>query len=162
MSKRIRSNEERLRFERLGREALESRPAFSESLHQHILRVVRQHHATAANLVVGPAVSRRWPRVLASALTAACLLAAVAIGWRLMENASRQSRIEKIRSLAGPTLNKLPSIGDLTDHTVGKLDQLTVSAALEPQTTPLKHDARAVAGIFLDRLPVNLTVVDNR
>jgi hypothetical protein len=162
MSKRVSSNEEELLAERLRREAIESRPAFSESLHRRILRDVRQHHAAAATLVAGPAVARRWPRVLAAVLAAACLLGAVAVGWQLMENASRQSRIEEIRSLAGPTLNKLPSIGDLTDRTVGKLDKLTVSAALEPQTTPLKHDARAVAGIFLDRLPVGVTVADNR
>ena len=64
--------------------------------------------------------------------------------------------------VAGPSINDLPSIGDLTDHTVGRLDRLTVSAALEPQTTHLKHDARAVASVFLDRLPVNVKMADNR
>ena len=64
--------------------------------------------------------------------------------------------------IAGPSINVLPSISDFTDHTVGRLDQLTISAALEPQTTHLKHDARAVASVFLDRLPVNVKLVDNR
>jgi len=81
----------------------------------------------------------------------------VAIGWQLMVNASRRSGVEKTQQVA-----ELPSIRDLTDHTVGRLDRLTVAAALEPQTTPLKHDARAVASVFLDRLPVNMNVANNR
>jgi hypothetical protein len=160
MSKRVPSNEEPLLAERLRREAIESRPAFSESLHQRILRATKQHHAVMASLVSGPTVRRRWPRMLAAALAAACLLCAVAIGWRLMLDASRRGPVEKMP--VDQAKIKLPSIGDLTDHTLGRLDHLTVSAALEPHTTPLKHDARAVASIFLDRLPVDVKVVDNR
>jgi hypothetical protein len=161
MPKQVPSKEEQLLAEQLRREAIESRPAFSESLHQHILNAVRQNHAAVANLATGTAASRRWPRVLAAALTAACLLSAVAIGWQLLANASRQNPVEKMPSDA-PSIAKLPSIGDFTDHTIGKLDELSVSAALEPQTTPLKRDARAVASVFLNRLPIDVKMADDR
>ena len=162
MFKRVPSTEERLLAEQLRREAMESRPWFSESLHRRILGAVKHHRAATANLAGVPTVSRRWPRVLAAVLTAACLLCAVAIGWRLMKNPAQQEPAQGTPQVAGPSINDLPSIGDLTDHTVDRFDRLTISAALEPQTTHLKHDARAVAGIFLDRLPVNVKVVDNR
>ena len=95
-------------------------------------------------------------------MAAACLLCAVAIGWRLMKGSSQQGPVQGMPQVAGPSINDLPSIGDLTDRTVGGLDRLTVSAALEPHTTYLKHDARAVASIFLDRLPMNVKMADNR
>jgi hypothetical protein len=61
------------------------------------------------------------------------------------------------------SINDLPSIDELADHTVGRLDSLTVSAALEPQKTHLKNDARAVADMFLDRLPIDPKLLaDNR
>jgi hypothetical protein len=161
MSKQVPSKEEQLLTERLRREAIESCPAFSESLHQHILATVRQHHAAVANLVTGTTASRRWPRVLVAALTAACLLCAVVIGWQVLANASRQNPVEKSPPDA-PLIVKLPSIGDFTNHTIGKLDELSVSAALEPQTTPLKRDARAVASVFLNRLPIDMKMADDR
>ncbi len=162
MSKRVSSEQEQLLAERLRREAIESRPAFSESLHRRIFSAVRQRQAAETSGAAAPTVLRRWPRVLAAALAAACLLCAVAVGWRLMVNASRQSRLEKMAQVAGPSIDRLPSIGELTDHAVARLDHLTVSAALEPQTAPLKHDAMAVAGVFLDRLPVNMKLANNQ
>jgi hypothetical protein len=161
MFKRVSSTQQRLLGERLRREAMESRPAFSESLHRRIVCAVKQHHAAVASLVAGPTVSRRWPRVLAAAL-AACVLCAAAIGWQLVENASRQGVGKGMRPVHGTSLADLPSINDLTGKAVGRLDNLTVSATLEPQTTPLKHDARSVASVFLDRLPIDVKLVNNR
>jgi hypothetical protein len=161
MSKQDSSKKGQLLVEQLRREATESRPAFSESLHQRIVCAVKQHHAAMASLAARPKVSRRWPRVVAAALTAACLLCAVAIAWQLLGNVSGQGQMPK-----GPptplAVAELPSIGELTDHTVGELDGLTVSAALKPQATHLKHDVSAVASVFLDRLPVSVKVADDR
>jgi hypothetical protein len=157
MSKENESAEERLLVERLRREAIESRPAFSESLHQRIVRAVEQRRATVAE-DVKPVVSRRWSRGLATALAAACLLCAVVIGWQLVVNASRQDPAP----IARASLTDLPSIDDLTDPIVRKIDGLTVSVALEPHATHLEHDAQAVADVLLDRLPRNVKLVDNQ
>jgi hypothetical protein len=192
MFKRVPSKEEQLLAERLRREAMESRPAFSESLHRRILTAVKQQNeaetqgadsvpllrrsiavqdplaghclcqAVAHDEVKrGRTASRRWPRMLAATLAAACLLCAVAIGWQLLRHSAPQDP-GRGTQFAGPSINELPSINDWTDRTVGRLDHLSVSAAFEPQTTHLKHDASAVASVFLDRLPVNVKVAENR
>ena len=162
MSKQVPSKEEQLLAERLRREAMESRPAFCESLHRRILTAVKQHRAAMADLATERTASRRRPRLLTATLAAACLLCAVAIGWQLVRNAAQQKTAPGTSQFAGPSINELPSINDLTDRTVGRLDHLSVSAAFEPQTTHLKHDVSAVASVFLDRLPVNVKVVENR
>jgi hypothetical protein len=157
MFKRIPSKEERLLGELLESDAAESRPAFSESLHHRVLCSAKQRLAAA------PTVVRRWPRGLAVALAAACLLFAVAMGWQLLENAARQVPDPGMPPGPQVTINDLPSIDELADHTVGRLDRLAVSAALEPQKMHLKNDARAVAGMFLDRLPIDPKLLaDNR
>ena len=157
MFKRVPSAEERLLSKLLESDAAESRPAFSELLHQRTIFAAKQQRAAA------PTVSRRWPRVVAAALAAACLLFALAIGWQVMENASRQDPGPGIPPDAQALIADLPSIDDLADRTVGRLDHLTVSVALQPQATRLKHDAYAVANVFLDRLPVDAKLLaDNR
>ena len=157
MSKRDPSNEERLLGELLEGEAAESRPAFSESLHHRVLSTAKQR------LAVAPAVAPHRRRGLAFALAAACVLCAVAIGWQVLENASWHGSGPGIPPGPQVTINDLPSINELADHTVGRLDSLTVSAALEPQKAHLKHDARAVADMFLDRLPIDPKMLaDNR
>jgi hypothetical protein len=142
------STEERLLGELLENEAVESRPVFSESLHRRTMSAARQRLAAA------PTVARRRPPVLAFAAAAACLLFALAIGWQILRNDSRQVPAPGDPQLAQPKID-LRSIDELADRTVGRLDGLTVSVALEPQVALLKHDARAVAGIFLDRLPID-------
>jgi hypothetical protein len=145
--------------ERLRREATDSRPAFSESLHQRILTAVRRHHAAEAGTADRPVVSRRRGRGLAAALAAACVLCAAAIGWQLMK---QPGTVETVQPVAKASIADLPSIDDLTGQAVVGLDRLAVSVAFEPQATHLKHDARSVANVFLDRLPVDVKLVDNR
>ena len=168
MPKRSLSKQEQQLAEQLRHEAIESRPAFSESLHRRILSAVKQGQAAESQTAESvprlrrssamtgqdqwQTVTRRWPRALAIALTAACLLCAVGTGWVAL----RQNAVEK------PSLAQLPSVSDLTVHTVGRLNDLSVAAVLEPQTTPLENDARAVAGVFLDRLPISVKIVDSR
>ena len=95
---------------------------------------------------------------MVAALAAACVLCAAAIGWQLSK---RQGTVETVQPVARASIADLPSIDDLTGQAVRRLDGITVAAALEPQATHLKHDARAVAGVFLDRLPVDMKVVSN-
>jgi hypothetical protein len=156
MFKRNPSNEERLLGEFLENEAVESRPEFSESLHRRTMSAAWQR------LAAKPTVARRRPLGLVFAVAAACGLFALAVGWQLLKNDARQAPAPEIQ-LVEQTKIDLPSIDDLADHTVGRLEGLTVSAALEPQTTRLKHDARAVAGIFLDPLPIDARLLaDNQ
>jgi hypothetical protein len=161
MPKQRSSMEEQLLAEQLRREAADSRPEFSESLHCRIVAAVRQHHAAVADVVHRAAFSRPWVRGLAAALAATCLLAVAAIGWRLMVNASRQETIANKPSAPAPLLADLPSMHELPGQAMGRLDHLSV-ATFEPQATRLKHDARSVAGLFLDRLPVSTTLASSR
>jgi hypothetical protein len=168
MFKRISSTEERLLGERLRREAMESRPAFSESLHDRIVCAVRQRRAAgnSPSVRVGengtvPFPARR-PRGLPAALAAACLLCAAAIGWQMLQNASQPAPVHLLPPTPEASIADLPSINDLADRTVRKLDGLAVSAAWEPQATHLKNDARTAAGMFLDRLPIDVKLADNR
>jgi hypothetical protein len=150
MFKRIPSPEERLLGELLEKDAAESLPEFSESLHQAVFAAGRKRLARPSSVA-----RRRRPLALAFALVAACLLAVAAIGLHLLIKSLRPAPVHENLSIAGPSIHDLPSIDDLTDHALGKLDKLTLSAALEQQTTPLKHDARKVAGLFLDRIPID-------
>ncbi len=84
------------------------------------------------------------------------------VAWQLIANAIRQSRLGQAEQVANTTIAQMPSIRDLTSSTVGRLDDLTVSAVLEPQTAPLAHDAHAVASVFLDRLPVSVSLANSR
>ena len=68
MFKQNPSTEERLLGELLENEAVESRPAFSESLHRRTMSAARQRLAAA------PTVAQRRSPVLAFAAAAACLL----------------------------------------------------------------------------------------
>ncbi len=111
---------------------------------------------------LSPLTCRRRPRFLTAALAAACLLCAIVVAWQLIANAIRQSRLGQAEQVANTTIAQMPSIRDLTSSTVGRLDDLTVSAVLEPQTAPLAHDAHAVASVFLDRLPVSVSLANSR
>lgn len=152
MFKRNSLTEERLFGELLEDAAVVSRPEFSESLHRRTMSAAR------LRLTVAPSVARRRPRVLAFTAAAACLLFVLAIGWQKLTNDSRKVPTPENPQLARERIN-LPSIDDLADRTVGRLDGLTVSGALEPQVTSLKHDAQTVASIFLDRLPIDANLL---
>jgi hypothetical protein len=162
MSKQVPQSEEQLLVERLQREAAESRPAFSESLHRRIVAAVKQRHAGETRVADAPLVFRRPLRVLPAALAAACLLCAVAIGSWFMENVVGPGTVPAVPPTNEVSLNDLPSLDDLTKQAVVGLDHYAVSIALEPQATHLKQDARAVAGVFLDRVPGGEKLVDNR
>jgi len=106
MSKRVPSTEERALAERLRREAIESCPAFSESLHERIAGAVRQFHAVgiAHHRAI---TAKRWRRGLAAVLAAACLFAAIAIGWQLIGIAPRQGTVNAPQEVAGPSIEDL-------------------------------------------------------
>ena len=160
MSKRLATTEERALGERLRREAIESRPSFSESLHRRILCAVRQHHAAEIGVGDRAALAERWRRGLAAVLAAACVLCAVAIGSWLSGTARRPGAGDDPRandpSVAGRRL-----IDQWTDQATLGLDDLVASASLKPHAAKLKHDARLVADAILDPLPVDVQFVSD-
>ena len=163
MSKRVPSAEERTLGERLRREAIESRPAFSESLHRRIAGAVGQFHA------VGIAhhralAAKRWRRGLAAVLAAACLFAAAAICWQFIGSAQRQDMPNTSQQVAGPSFEDLRVLGQWADQATATsgLDGLVASATLKPHAAKLEHDVRLAADTLLDPLPVNVQLVNDR
>ena len=140
MFKPVSPREERLLRELLRREAMESRPAFSESLHRRIVGALSRRRASAAAAPLRPPVSRHWWRRAAAALAAACLLSAALLGHRLLDGTSRQQVVVPSEPpVSRASLADVPSIHDVADRAVAGLDQYTVSVGLEPQATHLKH-----------------------
>ncbi|MBU4271460.1 MAG: hypothetical protein KKE86_11995 [Planctomycetes bacterium] len=156
--------------ERLRREAIESRPEFSESLHQRIIRSVGERYAEGA--AVGSrntAAGRRW-RGLTAVLAAACVLAAVAIGWRfganLMRPDGRPLSPDNMPATSSFVLNgkieDLPPMNVLTDLAVTGLDGLLASTGFALPSTQLAHDARLAADSLLQRIPLDMELADDR
>jgi hypothetical protein len=155
MSERIPSSEERSLRERLRQEATESRPEFSESLHERIAGALRRHHAAIA-AVPRAARAKDWQRGLVALAAAACLLAAVAIGWRLIQTGEQREPGRDLASDNQEWIERRQAIDQWTQQTATGLDGLLPSATPEPRESVLKHDARLVASTFLQPLPVNV------
>lgn len=152
MSKRVPKSQEQVLAERLRREAIESRPEFSESLHRRIACAVKQHHVAAH-----AAVTTGWRRGLATALAAACLLCAVAIGWRLSQSDPQQNPVGDPQAIAQASI----LIDQWTDQATSGLDGLVASASFKPHTAQLKHDAQLIADTILEPLPVDVNLVSD-
>jgi hypothetical protein len=163
MSKRfLPSTTEAALRERLEREAAESRPAFSESLHRRILAAVEQHRAEqngvpllrsssvgddSALLDGRQAVAhRRRKRAVMYVSAAACLLCAVAIGWRLGEMRQAQRR---------SPMADLAIFHELADSAAVGLGGFAASVELTPPPARLSADARLTAEAIMERLPVD-------
>lgn len=156
--------------ERLRREAFASRPEFSEALHQRIIRSVGERFAEG--VAVGrsnTAASRRW-RGLMTVLTAACVLAAVAISWQFGQHLMRPDDRSLLPNdglatssfVSNGKIEDLPPINVLTDHAMTSLDGLLASSGFALPSTQLAHDARLAADSLLQRLPLDMEVADNR
>ena len=162
MSKQIPSTEEQALAERLRREAMESRPAFSESLHERIACALRQGHAEVVEVATnhGFEMAKRRAR-LAIALTAAGVLCAMIIGWQLVDRVQRQGPIEDPQEMAGPSIDDLRVIDQWADQAAIGLDGLVATATMKPQAEELKRDAKVVADAFLKPLPVSVELVSD-
>jgi hypothetical protein len=162
MSKRDPSTQDQALDERLRREAIESRPAFSESLHRRIAGAVSELHSVGIAAHPRPTRASRRQLVLATVLTAACLFVATAICWQLIGSHQRQDVLNTSRQIAGPSLDDLRVLGQWADKATATsgLDSLVASASLQPHAAKLEHDARLLADTFLDPLPVNVQLVN--
>jgi hypothetical protein len=155
MSERIPSSEERSLRERLRQEATESRPEFSESLHERIAGALRRHHATIG-AVHRAATRKGWQRGLVALAAAACLLAAVAIGWQLIQSTAQRGHGRNVAKDNQEWIERRQVIDQWTQQAATGLDGLLPSATSEPRESVLKHDARLVASTFLQPLPVDV------
>jgi hypothetical protein len=173
--------------EQLRREAIESWPDFSETLHQRILHAVGERRDGAAPEKRGqspfagtaqrvlrtngdcPLFSARR-RGLAALLAAACLLCAAAIGWRIYDgrtaavppaaigqNADELAFQMALQWSAGDLL----SGDDLADQAAAGFDNLLSSAGLSPRSGPLADDARLAADTLLRRLPIDVELAES-
>ncbi|MBN1393587.1 MAG: hypothetical protein JW959_00960 [Pirellulales bacterium] len=154
--------------EQLRREALESRPQFSESLHRRILRSVVNGQAEGAPIAVDSRGAGRRRRGLAILLTAACLLAAVAVGWRFGRD-GKQPDAAKISSndqLANAFLTgrieDLPTISALTDRAIADLDGLLAASGFKLPSSQMEHDARLATDALLRRIPFEMEAAEQR
>ena len=156
--------------ERLRREALESRPEFSEALHQRIIRSVGERYAEGAAAGGRNTAAGRRQRGLTAVLAAACVLAAVAIGWRFGANPmqpdgeplSMDNRLETSSFVLSGKIEDLPPMNVLTDRAVTGLDGLLASTGFMLPSTQLAHDARLAADSLLQRLPLDMELDDDR
>ena len=176
MFNHVPSAKEQALGQRLRREALESQPAFSEPLHDRIVRTIQRRRAEEL-----PVLSRtqslswvgRW-LAATSALVAACVLCAVAISWWINSNhrqanlpandfvavAGGQAGLASTPDNAALPTTELPSIGELADRAAGSLDDLAATAAMKPQSAQLVYDARLVADMLIERLPIEVHWAD--
>ena len=156
MSKDISPTQEAALRGRLQREACDDRPEFSEMLHRRIIAAVQQHEAPRPRSI-GTSVAR-WQGWLVAVFTAACLLCAVAIGWRMTQRQSVPdtdvAAVDVETSLAG-----LPLPGELAGRGMDSLNGALISAALPQQSTDFAHDTRVAAESMLDRLPLGVEVL---
>jgi hypothetical protein len=133
---------------RLRREALESRPAFSETLHRRILARIEPRRLQYRSSDV------RRKRSLMAVAAAACLLCAVAIGWRLGE--MRRAQMAIADSAAESPLGGLAMIQEMPDRAAAGLDGMAASIDLTPPPARLSSDARRTVEALMERLPIDV------
>ena len=116
---------------------------------------VRRHHA-AVGAVHRTATAEPWQRGLVVLAAAACLLVAVAIGWRLLQTAAPQDRGGDVANDSRAWIERRQAIDQWADQTTTGLDGLVAFATPKPRESVLKHDARLVASTLLEPLPVSV------
>jgi hypothetical protein len=154
MSEQIPAVEEGVLRERLRQESLESRPAFSETLHQEIITAVKRRYIENAATPCKLEAVCRMRRSLMSIAAAASLLCAVVMGWWWAGSGTKKAQREA-DSLAAITgrqsqasndlaelLAALPANGGLAGRVADSLDSFASSVL------PL---SKTVGGYALDR-----------
>lgn len=173
MSRQISSVRERALCEQLRREAKESCPEFSETLHRQVISAIERHKAPKLIGLKDTWAVAWWRGRLATALAAACVLLVVAFGWRLTRDVPRPSVTDGdvlVANSGGPQTSPLAGSTDVpiaglllvdewADRAVDDLDGLIVSAAIGTQSADLKHDTRLAAQTLLRRLPVDVELL---
>lgn len=162
MFKRTASSRERAMAERLQREARESRPEFSEALHERICCAIGRQRQSAA--VVRP---RRLPSPPAfgwalAAVAAACVIAGVAVQWRFGHPAvepvpapGTQLAHQRAAVPVPRPADSVASFGpvvDLANRVPARIPALVDSTVRTGQWAYLDHDARLTVELLKNRL----------
>lgn len=155
MSKRSPSPEKQTLRQRLEHEAADSRPEFSESLHQRIIAAVGQHHATVAARHRA-VMKNSWVRGFAALAVTAALLVAAAIGWRLVRPLTSPNDTVEVVKDTRTWIEGRQAIDQWANQTTTGLDGLISFTSAQPRESVLKHDARLVASTLLQPLPVEV------
>jgi hypothetical protein len=152
--------------ERLQQEALESRPAFSESLHRQILSAIKREEVDPANLP-SIALHRRRPWfVMAAAFATACTLMGAMFHWQNAERyfqpvTTPPNPIVATNNVPDPVpsidlWSNLLSFDNSSNEAATSFDDLLVFRAITPQSAALQHDLRLAAVVLVERLPVDV------
>ena len=172
MGRRLSSRKKHGLGERLRQEAIDTWPAYSETLHNRIISAIERRHPK--NELATPnrrSADARRRAGWTTAFAAACLAGAIVFGWQSAEREYDQG-VEDVFVGAGSQLaNDLPPmaatettmpgsplIDEWADTSVEELGGLFVSAAVAPQSASLKHDTRLAAETLLERLPIDMEI----
>ncbi|MEN6450761.1 MAG: hypothetical protein ABFC96_09735 [Thermoguttaceae bacterium] len=155
--------------DRLRQEAIETWPRFSESLHQRVLEAVAERRAEMPPRSASSASRIRRPRGLVSLLTAACVLCAAVVGWRVYDGRIRAMRNAVIEQHVGDFVTQMVSHWPPTDwagsddaeNGTASVGDLICSGGLSSQTDHLADDARSAADTLLRRLPIDMELAQS-
>jgi hypothetical protein len=154
-------------LKQLRREAMESRPEFSETLHQRIFAAVQREAASVAPIPNVDPPARRRRLVGAAALTAACGLAIVLFngrfqhGWQSPTADPAATELQAhVLDLAFPT-DSLASMfaPEESGEDVESLDGLIASRIVASKSSALKSDLHTAAESLIERLPVDVELI---
>ena len=155
------SREEKALVDRLRREALTSRPEFSETLHSRIRRAVRQCEAGKAPARRRPAAIQLFPRGAFATVAAICVLGSLVIAWQSIEGV-RESGTVGVDAVDDREFaaHMAASVVEMADRAVEEIDALVDSTMVQQQWAYLDHDAQLVVQVLLDQLPFDVMSVD--
>jgi hypothetical protein len=130
---------------RLRREAIETRPPFSESLHHRIVASLEKE-----DVALFPRRRAKRITAVAAVLAAACVLCAIVL------THSPAQQPQQPQNVTDAYLALLAPLDDWADKAVDNLSNLTVSKAYAPHSAALEHDTQLVADTLLRRLPIDV------
>lgn len=168
MSRRLLSKGEQRLVDRLRQEAIETRPAYSESLHKRILAAVRQQprEKNPAAPRRQPADTRRSMQWMAAA--AVCLAIVAVLQWQSDQRATDQNAKRGVAIAYAHFDDELPRravtavllpctpVDEWSEKSVNELSNMAVIEAIAPHSAKLQHDARLAAEAVLMPLPIDL------
>ena len=149
-------NERRLR-ELLKKEATDSRPDFSQTLHERFCEAVRasvQHESDGARTVRGPNSGRFRPRLGIFTAAAACLAIATGVYW-WSDSISMQT------DLPAQSPNPLVTLADVAGRVTLDAGTKAENTMAANQWGSLNEDAKTAAKMLLESLPLNM-LAENR
>lgn len=169
MAEPIPSEQEKQLAERLKAEAQADRPAFSEALHDRIVRSVEE-----ARVQPRPRPPTKWlgQPWLSVAIAGTLLIGGLVVAWQIRQRAQsvpvpspgnllveHDSEPEPELPGEGPSedVNPLEALAERTPEDVAPIVD---SALTDPQWAYLDHDMKLAANLLMDQLPFELALAE--